>query len=66
MKKNIITKEYFNEIMESIKNITVSVFGSAVFWIVLAVIVILVAGFFIACMIINAPTYRRKKRRRRK
>lgn len=53
-------------VMESIKNITVSVFGSAVFWIVLAVIVILAAGFFIACMIINAPTYRRKKRRRRK
>ena len=53
-------------VMESIKNFTVTVFGSAVFWIIFAVIVVLVAGFFIVCMIINAPTYRRKKRRRKK
>lgn len=53
-------------VMESIKNFTITVFGSAVFWMIFAVIAVLVAGFFIVCMIINAPTYRRKKRRRRK
>lgn len=53
-------------VMESIKNFTITVFGSAIFWIIFAVIAVLVAGFFIACMIINAPTYHRKKRRRRK